>query len=125
MEPSKTEKQKTAKAGASVDTWPKRWKEISHEVRRLQMRIAKASEGRQMGQGESPSVSADPLAFRQVIGGKAGDLEQGKEDPRRRWHPLEGCERQIAGSASLETTRLHTTTVTEDIHTKKTGRNAL
>jgi RNA-directed DNA polymerase len=47
MEPSKMEKQKTAKAGASVDTWPRRWKQIGHEVRRLQMRIAKAvREGR-------------------------------------------------------------------------------
>src|SRR5271157_1548030 len=47
MEPLKTEKQKTAKAGASVDTWPRRWKKTRHEVRRLQMRIAKAvREGR-------------------------------------------------------------------------------
>jgi RNA-directed DNA polymerase len=47
MEPSKTEKQKTVRAGASADTWPKRWKKISHEVRRLQVRIAKAvKEGR-------------------------------------------------------------------------------
>jgi RNA-directed DNA polymerase len=47
VEPSKTGKQKTATAGASVDTWPKRWKPICHEVRRLQMRIAKAvTEGR-------------------------------------------------------------------------------
>jgi RNA-directed DNA polymerase len=47
MEPPKTEKLRAAKAGASVDTWPKRWKRIGHEVRRLQMRIAKAvKEGR-------------------------------------------------------------------------------
>jgi RNA-directed DNA polymerase len=76
VEPSKTEKQKTAKAGASVDTWPKRWKEISHEVRRLQMRIAKAVKESRWGKVKvlqyllTRSLAAKLLAVRRVTSNK-------------------------------------------------------
>lgn len=99
---------------------------VAHTVERATSRSQKAadayrkgSEGKQMGQSKSPSVSADPLACRQVTGGKKSDLEQGKKDPRRRRHHLEGCRSQDRRSASLETTRLSPTTTTEDIHTQE------
>jgi RNA-directed DNA polymerase len=76
VEPSQTGKQKTAQAGASVDTWPKRWKKIGHEVRRLQGRIAKAvTEGRWakvkvLTHLLTRSLAAKSLAVRRVTSNK-------------------------------------------------------
>jgi RNA-directed DNA polymerase len=76
MEPSKAGKQRTAKAGAPVDDWPTRWKKISQEVRRLQMRIAKAvKEGRRAKVKAltyllTRSLAAKLLAVRRVTSNK-------------------------------------------------------
>jgi RNA-directed DNA polymerase len=76
MEPSKMEKQKTAKAGASVDSWPKCWASMQQEVRRLKTRIAKAVRENRWNRVKvlqyllTRSLSAKLLAVRRVTSNK-------------------------------------------------------
>ena len=44
------------------------WQQVNHNVRRLQARIVKATEAKEMGQGESEAPSPSPLVQRQSRG---------------------------------------------------------
>ena len=75
-------------AGASsnkVSDWEAvNWPKIRHDVRRLQLRIAKAIRAGKYGKAQVLVVAAHTLALGQAIGRQAGDGKQGCENTRCR-----------------------------------------
>ena len=77
----------TASAGAPIDDAIK-WEQVDwdlarREVRRLQMRIAKAVKEGLWRKVQGLAIPALALVLRQAVGCEAGDLESGEENPGR------------------------------------------
>ena len=75
------------KAGAlkdDADKWNSiDWKEAQRQVRRLQVRIAKAVKENRWNKVRVITISVNPLVLRQATGCETSDLQQGEKDPRR------------------------------------------
>jgi RNA-directed DNA polymerase len=75
------------KAGAlrdDADKWSSiDWKEAQRQVRRLQLRIAKAVKESRCNKVQALQYLVNPLVLRQATGCETSDLQQGEKDPRR------------------------------------------
>ena len=65
------------------------WQSANHNVRRLQTRIGKRDEGKEMGEGESLTTTLNPLVQRQSPCRPTSDGKPGQEHPRGRQGHLE------------------------------------
>ena len=73
------------------------WKKAQHEVRRLQMRIAKAVQEGKYGRVQALQWILTHSFYAKALACETSDLKQRKENPWCRWCVVENRQRQMAG----------------------------